>query len=68
MVASQPLPGTALWGASVVLIGFSLLAALWLAIMIGGLWFSYWIRQEGLQLTHIVLLAVTVLVAAVTCD
>ena len=26
------------------------------AMHLGGLWFGYWIRQEGLQLTHLVLL------------
>lgn len=26
------------------------------AMHLGGLWFAYWIRQEGLQLTHIALL------------
>ncbi|MNR42746.1 hypothetical protein D3C85_1612890 [compost metagenome] len=25
------------------------------AMLLGGLWFGYWIRQEGLQLTHLVL-------------
>ncbi|MFV3370940.1 DUF2165 family protein [Pseudomonas sp. NY15435] len=25
------------------------------AMLLGGLWFAYWIRQEGLQLTHLVL-------------
>lgn len=32
-----------------------------LAMHLGGLWFGYWIRQEGLQLTHIVLLIWTVI-------
>ncbi|KAF1032019.1 MAG: hypothetical protein GAK37_00610 [Pseudomonas sp.] len=27
------------------------------AMLLGGLWFGYWIRQEALQLTHLVLLA-----------
>ncbi|RYX91996.1 MAG: DUF2165 family protein [Comamonadaceae bacterium] len=27
-----------------------------LAMHLGGMWFAYWIRQEGLQLTHISLL------------
>lgn len=26
------------------------------AMLLGGLWFGYWIRQEGLQLTHLVLI------------
>ncbi|MFR0692874.1 DUF2165 family protein [Enterobacterales bacterium AE_CKDN230030158-1A_HGKHYDSX7] len=25
------------------------------AMLLGGLWFGYWIRQEGLQLTHLLL-------------
>lgn len=25
------------------------------AMLLGGLWFAYWIRQEGLQLTHLML-------------
>ncbi len=24
-------------------------------MLLGGLWFGYWIRQEGLQLTHLLL-------------
>lgn len=27
-----------------------------LAMHLGGLWFGYWIRQEGLQITHLVML------------
>lgn len=26
------------------------------AMLLGGLWFGYWIRQEGLQLTHLALI------------
>lgn len=47
------------------LIGFTLLTGLWFAMMIGGLWFGYWIRQESLQLTHIALLALTIFGALV---
>jgi predicted small integral membrane protein len=54
------------WGVAAALAGFALLASLWFLMMIGGLWFGYWIRQEGLQLTHIGLLAVTIMAAAVT--
>lgn len=54
-------------GASWALIGFTLLTSLWFAMMIAGLWFGYWIRQEGLQLTHIALLAVTIIAAVATC-
>lgn len=32
------------------------MAAFLLLMHLGGLWFGYWIRQEGLQLTHLVLL------------
>jgi predicted small integral membrane protein len=52
-------------GIEAALIGFALLSLLWLGMMIAGLWFGYWIRQEGLQLTHIALLAVTILAAMV---
>lgn len=54
------------WGVAVALGGFALLTILWFMMMIGGLWFGYWIRQEGLQLTHLALLAVTMIAAAVT--
>jgi predicted small integral membrane protein len=43
--------------------GFSLLAMAWFAMLIGGLWFGYWIRQEILQLTHLALLIATLLAA-----
>ncbi|MNJ81791.1 hypothetical protein D3C77_807820 [compost metagenome] len=26
------------------------------AMLLGGIWFGYWIRQEGLQLTHLLLM------------
>lgn len=58
--------GTPEWGMAAALAGFAFLTCLWFMMMIGGLWFGYWIRQEGLQLTHISLLAVTMLAAAVT--
>lgn len=45
--------------------GFSLLATAWFAMLIGGIWFAYWIRQDVLQLTHLALLIATLL-AAVT--
>lgn len=57
--------GPPLWGVAAALAGFALLASLWFMMMIGGLWFGYWIRQEGLQLTHLTLLAVTMIAAAV---
>lgn len=31
------------------------------AMLLGGLWFGYWIRQEGLQLTHLLLVVWVVL-------
>jgi predicted small integral membrane protein len=37
---------------NLALSGFS---AFVFAMLLGGLWFGYWIRQEGLQLTHLVL-------------
>lgn len=30
-------------------------------MLLGGLWFGYWIRQEGLQLTHLALVVWVVL-------
>ena len=54
------------WGVAAALTGFALLTSLWFMMMIGGLWFGYWIRQEVLQLTHLTLLAVTMIAAAVT--
>ncbi|ALS61560.1 DUF2165 family protein [Pandoraea norimbergensis] len=48
------------WG----MFGLTALAAAWLLMMIGGLWFGYWIRQEGLQLTHMMLLVLTIATAA----
>jgi predicted small integral membrane protein len=56
------------WGVAAALAGFSLLTVMWFMMMIAGLWFGYWIRQEGLQLTHLTLLAVTMIAAAVTCS
>ncbi|NWC92832.1 MULTISPECIES: DUF2165 family protein [unclassified Pseudomonas] len=38
---------------NLALSGFS---AFVFTMLLGGLWFGYWIRQEGLQLTHLVLL------------
>lgn len=66
LVASGLGAGSAAVGVTAALTGFTLLAGLWLLMMIGGLWFGYWIRQERLQLTHIALLAVTMIAAAVT--
>jgi len=37
-------------------LALSAFTAFLLAMHLGGLWFGYWIRQEGLQLTHIALL------------
>ena len=42
---------------NIALSGF---AVFLLAMHLGGLWFGYWIRQEGLQLTHVALLIWTV--------
>lgn len=41
-------------------LALSAFAAFLFAMHLGGLWFVYWIRQEGLQLTHIALLIWTV--------
>lgn len=37
-------------------LAMSSFAAFLFAMHLGGMWFAYWIRQEGLQLTHIALL------------
>lgn len=67
LLASGLGAGHAPLGVAAALTGFALLTGLWFMMMIGGLWFGYWIRQEGLQLTHITLLAVTMIAAMVTC-
>ena len=36
------------------------MAAFLLLMHLGGLWFGYWIAQEGLQTTHLVLLLWTI--------
>ncbi len=40
-------------------LGLAAHAAAIILMMSGGLWFGYWIRQEGLQLTHVALLGMT---------
>ncbi|WP_156585658.1 DUF2165 family protein [Ensifer sp. Root31] len=45
--------------------GLAMLAVAWFAMLIAGLWFAYWIRQDILQLTHIALLIATVMAALV---
>lgn len=40
---------------------FAGLAALWFGFLIGGSWFGYWIRQDGLQRTHLTLLGLAIL-------
>ena len=42
-------------------IALSSFAAFIFAMHLGGLWFAYWIRQEGLQLTHLVMLLWTLM-------
>lgn len=49
-MAGEPETGRAL-----VNFGLCALCACWLSMLLGGLWFAYWIRQEGLQLTHLAL-------------
>lgn len=56
-LAFQSDPNALLRGVPRALTGFTLISSLWLSMMIAGLWFGYWIRQEGLQLTHIALLS-----------
>ena len=40
---------------------FAGLAALWFGFLIAGAWFGCWIRQDGLQRTHLVLLGLAML-------
>lgn len=57
--------GQATAAANIATLGLAAHATAWILMMSGGLWFGYWIRQEGLQLTHVALLtmtAVTILV------
>jgi predicted small integral membrane protein len=46
-------------------IGLCLLLATWFYFLIGGAWFIYWIKMEGLQITHVSMLALTVASAVV---
>ncbi|KAB8062188.1 DUF2165 family protein [Janthinobacterium violaceinigrum] len=69
VLALQLLAAIAAWTGVTLFLGASLMAALpWLNLALcamaaflllmhlGGLWFGYWIAQEGLQTTHLVLL------------
>lgn len=49
------LPGTAVHFANAALLAFIALGAL---MLVGGAWFVYYIRQEGAQLTHLVMIGV----------
>lgn len=49
------LPGTAVHFANAALLSFIALGAL---MLVGGAWFVYYIRQEGAQLTHLVMIGV----------
>lgn len=73
VLALQLLAAIAAWTGVAVFLGASLMAALpWLNLALcamaaflllmhlGGLWFGYWIAQEGLQTTHLVLLLWTI--------
>ena len=40
---------------------FAGLAALWFGFLIAGTWFGCWIRQDGLQRTHLILLGLAML-------
>ncbi|MDN2711469.1 DUF2165 family protein [Janthinobacterium sp. SUN118] len=69
VLALQLLAAIAAWTGVALLLGASLaealpwlnlalcaMAAFLLLMHLGGLWFGYWIAQEGLQTTHLVLL------------
>ncbi|MED5597969.1 DUF2165 family protein [Janthinobacterium sp. P210006] len=73
VLALQLLAAIAAWTGVALFLGASLMAALpWLNLALcamaaflllmhlGGLWFGYWIAQEGLQTTHLVLLLWTI--------
>ena len=49
------LPATAVAYANAALLGFIALGAL---MLVGGAWFVYYIRQEGAQITHLVMIGV----------
>ncbi|MGH8186515.1 MAG: DUF2165 family protein [Steroidobacteraceae bacterium] len=40
---------------------FAASAALWFLFIISGTWFAYWLRQDALQRTHLILLATALL-------
>ena len=52
-------------GVGAATLGLTALCAAWLVMLIGGLWFGYWIRQSDLQLTQVCLLTLTVCTALV---
>ncbi|MDN7675622.1 DUF2165 domain-containing protein [Burkholderia oklahomensis] len=71
IVLLQALTAIAMWGGVYLLLttpaphaaalpwldaGATGFAACALVLLLGGLWYGYWIRQEGLQLTHIALI------------
>jgi predicted small integral membrane protein len=61
--AGVPAPAAPAAPALLANAGLALLSLVWLAMLVGGLWFAYWIRQELLQLTHLALLIVCLLAA-----
>ena len=44
-------------------VGLSALLAMSFVLLLGGAWFAYYIRQDLLQITHFVLIAVTIVAA-----
>ncbi|MCU5782019.1 hypothetical protein MA04_01319 [Alcanivorax balearicus MACL04] len=40
--------------------GLTAFAALWLFMLMGGMWFVYWLKQPGLQQLHLTLLLVAI--------
>lgn len=42
------------------LVGLLVCAICWVSMLVGGLWFAYWIRQEGLQIAQLCLLIWTI--------
>ena len=67
IVVLQAVTAIAMWGGGLLLtaaaphvdalqwidVGIVSFAACAFVLLLGGLWYGYWIRQEGLQMTHI---------------
>jgi len=52
--------GDVRFASTVAVWAFTWFAAIWLLFIIAGAWFAYWLRQDGLQRTHLLLLLLAV--------